>query len=324
MQAPVQLADNQSARETLAVVSVSGGKDSTETAFRAREAAGIARCRFVFADTGNEHELTYDYVQNYLPSVLGAPVETVRADFVREIANKRIYCETEWPKKGVPLEIVQRALSILHPTGNPFLDMCLWKGRFPSRKAQFCTQELKRRPLDRYLIDRMAEGWDVESWRGIRREESYARRNAQTRERVAEGWTIVHPIADWTSAQVIQSLRERGVQLNPLYRLGMHRVGCMPCIHCCKDELLEIWKRFPHHIEIKREWESLVSLASKRGWTTFFTDSVRDEETSEGVFNRLRIDERVKWAQTAHGGRQLDFIRLEAPPACSSVYGLCE
>jgi hypothetical protein len=36
----------------------------------------------------------------------------------------------------------RRALAVLHPTGNPFLDLCLWKGRFPSRKAQFCTEEL--------------------------------------------------------------------------------------------------------------------------------------------------------------------------------------
>ena len=38
----------------------------------------------------------------------------------------------------------RRALAVLHPSGNPFLDLCLWKGRFPSRKAQFCTEHLKR------------------------------------------------------------------------------------------------------------------------------------------------------------------------------------
>ncbi len=224
----------------------------------------------------------------------------------------------------MPAEIVQRALSVLHPTGNPFLDLCLWKGRFPSRKAQFCTQHLKRYPLEQYLLDRMADGFEVESWRGIRRDESQQRRDAPSRERAAEGWTIVHPIADLTGLEVVRALLARGIQLNPLYSKGMHRVGCMPCINCVKDELLEIWKRFPEYIEIKREWEFLVSLAAKQGWTTFFTDAADDDETSEDIFNRLRIDERVRWAQTARGGRQLDFIRLDAPPACSSVYGLCE
>ncbi len=74
----------------LAVVSVSGGKDSTETAFRAIDTFGVEHCRFVFADTGNEHEITYDYVRIYLPVVFGAPVDTVRADFSRQIANKRV------------------------------------------------------------------------------------------------------------------------------------------------------------------------------------------------------------------------------------------
>ena len=32
------------------------------------------------------------------------------------------------------------------------LDLCIWKGRFPSRKAQFCTSELKTMPLVEYLV----------------------------------------------------------------------------------------------------------------------------------------------------------------------------
>lgn len=161
-------------------------------------------------------------------SQLGAPVETVRADFGREIASKRIYCETTWPVKGVPPEIVRRALSVLHPTGNPFLDLCIWKGRFPSRMAKFCTQYLKRLPLDRYLIDRMAEGFDVESWRGVRRDESHRRRNASTRERPAEGWTIVQSVAELSSTEVIESILRHGVKLTPLYSMAMRRVGCKP------------------------------------------------------------------------------------------------
>lgn len=313
-----------SSRSVLIVVSISGGKDSTEAAFRAIDTAGVKHCRFVFADTGNEHALTYEYVSDYLPTVLGARVDVVRAEFSRQIAAKRVYCETVWPEKGVPARIVHRALRVLHPTGNPFLDLCLWKGRFPSRMAQFCTQHLKRIPLDRYLLDRMAEGFAVESWRGIRRDESHQRRDAPERERVAEGYTIVHPVAAMTSMEVVQAVRARGVELNPLYRMGMRRVGCMPCINCGKDELLEIWKRFPEYLDIKREWESLVCLAAKRGWTTFFTDAARDGESDEELFLRLCIDGRVRWAQTARGGRQLDAFRLQPPPACSSVYGLCE
>jgi hypothetical protein len=199
----------------------------------------------------------------------------------------------------------------------------------------------------------MDEGYECESWRGIRREESQNRRDAKAREVAAEGWTIVHPIVDWTAEQVIAEHGKRGLKLNPLYSLGMKRVGCMPCINCGKDELLEISKRFPQHVERIREWERLVSLAAKRGWTTFFADSAIESnvplpgwkherkpilgdsgeverevdvwiEPDAQIYERCRVDKRIEWAKTARGGRQADFIRLEEPTACASVYGLCE
>jgi len=310
-------------KKPLAVVSVSGGKDSTATALLAMERMGLENCRFVFADTGNEHELTLDYVHEYLPTVVGSIV-TLKADFTRQIAGKREYVKNKWPEKGVPQAIIERALSVLHPTGNPFLDMATWKGRFPSRKAQFCTQELKRRPIDQFMLDRLGEGYDLSSWRGIRREESQNRKDAKSRELAAEGWWIEHPIVDWTAQQTVDFVIGRGVRLNPLYSLGMKRVGCMPCINCGKDELLEIAKRFPEHVARIREWESIVCRSSKLAWTTFFTDGAEEDETNEAIFKRLSIDSRILWAQTAHGGRQQDFVRMEPPAACSSLYGLCE
>jgi 3'-phosphoadenosine 5'-phosphosulfate sulfotransferase (PAPS reductase)/FAD synthetase len=311
-------------RKPLAVVSVSGGKDSTATALLAMDRMGRKNCRFVFADTGNEHELTLEYVNNYMPTVFGEVI-TLKADFSRQIAGKRAYVETKWPGKGVPDDIIRRALSILHPTGNAFLDLCLWKGRFPSRMAQFCTQELKRRPLDAYMLDRLYEGWELSSWRGIRRDESRNRKDAKDREMAAEGWMIERPIASWTAQQTVDFVRDRGVRLNPLYSLGMKRVGCMPCINCGKDELLEISKRFPDHVARIREWEAIVSAASKLGGTTFFSDAWDEEnETILEFWDRLKIDGRIKWAETSWGGRQQDFVRQQEAEACSSLYGLCE
>lgn len=305
------------------IVSISGGKDSTATALLAMEEVG-AECRFLFCDTGNEHELTYEYVYDYMPRALGVKVTTLRADFRRQIEGKRQYIAEKWPGKGVPQEAIRRALSVLHPTGVPFLDLCLWKGRFPSRRAQFCTQELKRYPLDAYTLDLIAQHEIVESWRGIRRDESQNRRNAAARERAAEGWEVVHPIVDWTAEQVVSFVVRRGIELNPLYRLGMTRVGCMPCINVNKNELAEIARRFPDHIDKIREWERLVGEAGKRGWTTFFTDSQGEYETSVEIYERLRIDNRVLWAKTAYGGVQFDLLKSAAPSPCASVYGLCE
>ena len=101
-----------------------------------------------------------------LPARGIGPADRVRGRRLQpDIERKRRYIERHWAAKGVPLDRVARALELLIATGNPFLDLCMMKGRFPSRKAQFCTQELKRFPLDRWMLDRMGEGLTLESWR---------------------------------------------------------------------------------------------------------------------------------------------------------------
>ena len=329
----------------ISVVSVSGGKDSTATALLAIDRYGLDDCRLVFADTGNEHETTYRYIDD-LGAALGRPIEAVKADFSARIAAKREYVARHWPGKGVPDEIVQSALAILaEPTGIPFLDLCLWKGRGASRKAQFCTQELKRYPLDAYMLDLLAAGHTLESWQGVRRDESRARAHLPATEPAAEGWQIVRPILDWTAHQVVRFISERGIPLNPLYRQGMRRVGCMPCINACKDELAEIARRFPAHIDKIREWERIMSKAAKRGFTTFMPGSVGrsktprpgyvyrpDKDNGDGPWMEgdalikaaYCIDARVDWALTKRGGRQYDILKTGEPAPCASVYGLCE
>jgi len=331
------------------VASISGGKDSTATMLIMMDRHPADEWKFVMADTGNEHPLTLEYATDYLPRKLGVTVDVVKADFSAEIARRRVYVETMWPSKGVPDADIQRVLKHLHPSGNAFLDLCLWKGRFPSRTRQFCTQYLKRIPLDAYLLDLMAEGYEVESWRGIRRDESQNRKDAIEFEVTAEGYKIVHPVVAWTAQQVVDFVTSRGVLLNPLYLRGMKRVGCMPCINCGKDEIAEIFNRAPEHIDKIREWEETVSYCAKRGWTTFFADKamtsptpisgwtrtlITDEagaqveqwvESDGDIFERLRIDKRVEWAKTARGGKQLDLLKFNPhPDACSSLYGLCE
>lgn len=149
---PAALLPAPASSDPVAVVSISGGKDSTATALLAIERYGRQRVRLVMADTGHENPITMDYVRNYLPDALGLPIEIIQADFIEDFARKRRYIEAQWEAKGVPAERVLRALDLLHPTGIPFLDLCMMKGRFPSRRAQFCTEFLKRLPLDKHMI----------------------------------------------------------------------------------------------------------------------------------------------------------------------------
>lgn len=310
------------------VVSVSGGKDSAATALLALETQPRESLRFVFADTGNEHELTYEYV-DYMEHHLDITIDRVRAEFSGEIERKRQYVIDHWPRKGVDAAGVERALKALVPTGSPYLDLCIWKGRFPSPLAQFCTEFLKTKPLMEYQLNLIDEGLcaDVWSWQGVRLDESPSRKIrlqgtgacVRSLEHQGGGIWAYRPILRWKAADCFDAARLFGLDPNPLYRLGQTRVGCMPCINSSKDEILAISKRFPGHIDRIEFWERQVGAASLRQGASFFPDPDRDAH-----LNKRGIRNVVRWSQTARGGQLIDFIRLEPAKACESAYGLCE
>lgn len=330
------------------VVSVSGGKDSTALYLRAIE-RGLP-FQAVFADTGNEHEWTYDFVRE-LPHKTGGPaIQWVKADFTDRLAAKREYVAKHWPLKGVPDAKVEQALSVLHPTGNPFLDLCLWKTRFPSSKTRFCTDELKIVPMFEHVQRPLLEtGLTVISWQGVRAEESLARSDLPCLQRInpvpysmpaavqrlGQGWTAYayRPLIDWKTADVFAYHTRHGIAWNALYGHGMGRVGCMPCIMCRKDEMRAIAERFPDHIDRIAKWEEIVSWANKLGVSTFFnvTDDPLiakgfDQAGYDWSLERTGIRARVAWSKTSRGGLQYDGLSLvqhDMGTACSQ-WGACE
>lgn len=301
------------------VVSVSGGKDSTALLLLAIEREATPQA--VFADTGHEHPLTYEYL-DYLESHTGIHIQRVRADFSARMATRRANIQDRWEKSGISQERIDRAKSLCHPTGIPFLDLCLLKGRFPSTRARFCSEELKVLPItQQVMLPLVTAGKDVWSWQGIRADESPRRAQMTEIELLDFGITAYRPLIKWSADDVFAMHDKHGIDPNPLYKLGMGRVGCMPCIMCRKSELAEISRRFPDQIARVREWESLVSDASKRGLSTLFpADTVPGEGDT-----RANIDAAVEWSKTSRGGRQFGlFTDAEPIPSCSSVYGLCE
>lgn len=305
-------------------MSVSGGKDSTATLLLAIERLPKGSIRAAFADTGNEHETTYEYVR-YLERATGIPVKWLKADFTARWWRRRDYVRDHWTwkEKRVPKKVQRRALEILDkgPSGNPFLDLCVIKGRFPSRMAQFCTQELKKFPLVNYTMELVEQYGQVESWQGVRADESPARAKLPERESAGEPFTVYRPILRWSVSEVFAQHKKHGIDPNPLYRKGMNRVGCMPCINVSKDELLQISRRFPERIDMIEEWETIVAAASKRGASSFFVEEEAGPALAGGGIRGA-----VMWARTERGGKQFDWTRFlgEESPACASSYGLCE
>ena len=307
------------------VVSLSGGKDSLATLLVALETRPHHTLHAVFADTGNEHPLTYEWIEG-LRSQIPIRIETVRADTESRLAHRRRALPKVWGRRGIDEATIARAQELLHPTGNPFLDLCLVHGRFPAAQARWCTVELKVEPIRRHLHQVLDTGhrW-VWQWLGLRRSESVDRRHTATWVDLEEGIGCYRPIVGWDDRMVIEAARSYGIALNPLYSQGMRRVGCMPCIYEAKASLRNIAQRWPEVIDRIREWEALVSQVAPYGRATLFHRWIHGKGAdAEVVWARERIDEQVEWAMTTHGGRQYDLLNQLPPPSCSSVYGLCE
>ncbi|AXD70081.1 phosphoadenosine phosphosulfate reductase family protein [Salmonella enterica subsp. diarizonae] len=327
------------AENTINIVYVSGGKDSLADWLLAIE-AGIAHMP-ALADTGHEHPQTMEYLE-YLESKLGK-ITRVKADFSRQIEGKRKFIAEKWPVSLVEecgmshdeaAERIARALEILHPTGNPFLDLCMWKGRFPSTKARFCTFDLKHEPIRTQIVLPALEEYDeVISWQGVRAQESPARAALPMWEEDADdtpGLHVYRPILNWLHEDVFALARRHGIKPNPLYLQGCSRVGCMPCIHARKSELAEIFQRWPEEISRVAEWERMVAECSRRGNSTFFPsthDPRRAEKRIEVItVDAYGIESYRDWALTTRGGVQFDLLAgMNDKAVCSSVYaGVCE
>lgn len=337
-------------------VSISGGKDSTATYCKAME-AGV---RFwpVAADTGNEDPRNYDQVNNLHVWTGGPKVEWVKADLTDRIRHKRAYIAAHWHEPGrkgqppVPQERIAAALAILdrrlaNPSlANPYLDMCLWKGRFPSRKAQFCTEVLKVEPIQAWQANWLRQGHTVISWQGVRAAESFERSllepvqeldaSVAVGEPVSGRLIVYRPLLRVETVEEVFAIGDRhGVPRNPLYALGASRVGCWPCINCDKAEVALVDRHSPQKIALMSEWEELVSLASRLGAATFFAivnDPVMVAELAydKAIGAPIKITPQThgvrrmaQWAKTDRGGRQLRLFSEPLATSCAA-HGVCE
>lgn len=284
---------NEALRGRLVVASVSGGKDSGAMCLWLKE-QGIEHRR-VFADTGWEHPATYEYLRGELTKALG------------------------------PIDEVHSGLGLA--------DLCRKKGMFPSRVRRFCTEELKVKPLAKYV-----RALDVECVNaiGIRGGESLAR-SKMTEWDWSDAFDcdVWRPLLSWTEQDVIDIHTRHGLRPNPLYLLGARRVGCWPCIMVSKDELRLIADTSPERIDEIRALEKDVTATARARYEakgeTF--DSLNYSEPrffqaagalrSEGRDGRgVDVDEAVSWSRTARGGKQFELF---APERDGCVrWGLCE
>lgn len=122
------------------------------------------------------------------------------------------------------------------------------RGLPPLRTMRYCCKYLKERPIE------LENGKKAFIVTGVRWAESPARKKRGEYEVLAStppknvilendndtarklfedcrlrGERVVNPIIDWTDDDVWEFLKVRAVPINPLYKMGFSRVGCIAC-----------------------------------------------------------------------------------------------
>jgi 3'-phosphoadenosine 5'-phosphosulfate sulfotransferase (PAPS reductase)/FAD synthetase len=300
------------------LVAFSGGKDSLAALLWTLKESGFNKDKVeaVFCDTGWEHETTYQHI-NEVVEKLGVKLVTVKS------------------KKY-----------------DGFVDLAKKKGRFPSTKARFCTEELKTKPMIDYILDECKD--NVIIIQGIRADESrsralmskqctyfryyyepygydkagkpkfhtYRKKEVKAfREKYLDD--VLRPCFEWTGVETMQYILDAGLKPNPLYYQDAARVGCFPCIMCRKREVKAIIDNHPDYIKRLQDAEAEVGR-------TFFPPDYISEKY------RKRLDEKSgKYIGTVDDviryvkDRNLNMDMFEEDDKgedrrCMSFYGICE
>lgn len=192
------------------MLTYSGGKDS-EVCLELAKRAGIS----------------FEVIHSLTTADAPETVRHVRKKF-HELELAGVKCSIAYPKyKGEPVSLWSLIPQKLMP---------------PTRAVRYCCSALKERTAPHRVVII-----------GVRREESSARKDSAVAEIVGStrkqkqsfDWDNgderviapcqqkakikIHPIVDWTNADVWAYLRDAKVEVNPVYEMGFSRCGCIGC-----------------------------------------------------------------------------------------------
>jgi len=254
------------------IVTFSGGKDSLDTIIWCINNLTNDQWEIVFCDTDWEDEITYQHIQE-VSNKIGKEIIVLRHE-------------------PYPISDEDRNnIRIIFGKDNLFAEMVIYKSRFPSTKARFCTEELKAKPMIDYVL---SLNYDITIIQGVRADESQARKNMKRDDDYfkfyfepykvnKKGKKLFHtyrkqdvikradlystdvfrPIIDKTAIDVFNSIYSNGFKPNGLYQMGMSRVGCFPCVMCQKVEIKKVGEIRPIRV---MQIKSLESMSN----STFF------------------------------------------------------
>lgn len=323
------------------IVTCSGGKDSVASLIWMQN-NGYKNFEVVFCDTNWESEITYQYLED-LQKHLGLKftfLKSKKYDGFLDLARKKKrfpstrarFCTSEL--KSIPmidyiLDTVQDDILVIQgirgsesESRSKMQAQCNYfkyylepietnSTRLPKLYKQLSTEkkESKRKKIIEKIEKvkaRLAIGKEDPKYHTYRRKEVLA----YCKKFVTD---ILRPVFHWTGMDVINYALDNHIDINPLYKLGMKRVGCFPCIMCGLAEIHQIATRFPERIDEIEIYEVEIN-------SSFFGPDKIPRKYYKGAFPTIR--DVVKYAAGKYDAGLL-FDDSEAT-SCMSYYGLCE
>lgn len=191
------------------LVSLSAGKDSTACLLWALDNLPKEDIVVYYIDTKWEHEDVYTYLE-YLKEKLDIEITVIESIGMVEMAKK--------------------------------------KRMMPNPTMRFCTEYLKIKPALEFYKKFQDDGVDFINIVGIRREESKKRANTESFFITDKGIKTLAPVAYWDTQRVFDFHKEHGIEVNPLYKRGVSRVGCYPCIYARKHDLQNMEPKYKERL----------------------------------------------------------------------------
>lgn len=308
-------------KKRINLIGLSSGKDSTALLGWAVHESGYPKESIicVFTDTENEYEEVYKQIKDLNDYCIHhgiSPIVYLRA-------------AGDWVDKYWMFPL--------------FLALAIWKGRFPSAKARFCTEFLKIKPLELYIAHLRCKGYTIVSHSGVRASESIERSTMSEFGNDIFGCHVRRPLLKWSISDVWEAHKKWLLPINPLYLLGWKRVGCRICIMSNKADVRRTLRKRPDILGIYRVWEMIVgAYRASRGSITDYSSwfhrrtvplkfRSKSVMTKKGQMMVATIDDVALWSMTQRGAKlqitsamlkEEDFNLDDSHAPCQS--GLCE
>lgn len=297
------------------IVSFSGGKDSQACLIQACNGFGAKNITAVFCDTGWEHELTYQHVEN-VTNQLGVKLVVLKNKnvdgFIGLSKRMRWFPDTEHRMCTVQLKIQPMIDYLLQQEDEKILIIQgIRAAESDSRSKMSCSanyfEEYMKEPVKGKKAPRLYRKTDVKAW--CKNHTAYVER----------------PFFGASAQDVIDYILDNGQQPNPLYRQGASRVGCYPCIYSRLTEIKAMRKDAKYVerlINLEDEVNKLKGIDGKP--STFFQKGKIPDRYCTKYGNGIPAFEDVI-RYVSRDDAQLDIFEPEVGYSCMSVYhGLCE